>query len=97
MVSFGGNSGATTIYLPWEDTMVSRAIALVGVLALILGLGLFTGCGCGPFGAAPPRFKVCNGARLIHEFQWLYADIQDLIFGVDYYADMNSEFGPGPY
>ena len=78
--------------------MISRAIALVGVLALSLGLMLCSGCaGCGHFGPEPPAFKLCNGSRLMDEFAWFYADVQDLVFGVNYYTDINREFGGSPY
>lgn len=73
--------------------MFLRAIA---VITLLVTFGL-CGCKCPAFGPEPPTFKVCNGARLMDEVAWFYADIQDTLFGVDYYADMNMEYGKTPY
>ena len=73
--------------------MFLRALAVITLLAT---LGL-SGCGCPAYGPEPPAFKLCNGSRLIDEFAWFYADIQDTIFGIDYYADLNAEYGASPY
>ena len=48
-------------------------------------------------GRTPPTFKFENGTRLVKEVGWLYSDFQDVFFGVDYNADMETEYGRGPY
>ena len=74
--------------------MTLRALALLGLLSLpFLG-----GCHeCETFGNAPPKLKWCNLTRLHGECLWFYADIQDTFFGVDYYRDMEGEFGSSTY
>lgn len=58
-------------------------------------------CGCHncekQVGRPAPAFKFCNPHRLIVETGWLYADLQDVIFGVEYYQDMEDLYSPGPY
>ncbi len=74
--------------------MISR----VCLVAVLLAGSFLAGCGsCRCVGLEPPRFKVCNGGRIVDEFRWLYADIQDTIFGVDYNYDMDHEFDTDPY
>jgi hypothetical protein len=74
--------------------MTLRATALLGLFSLpFLG-----GCHeCETFGNPAPHFKYCNISRLGQECAWFYADVQDTFFGVDYYRDMEAEFGGGPY
>ncbi len=75
--------------------MVLRAMLLAGVMCLPL-LG-----GCNTSGERrvddPPPYKFQNFERLSKEFAWLYADTQDMFFGVDYYDYMESRFGGSPY
>ena len=74
--------------------MFLRAFAVISVLSL----GLLNGCHCPEsFGPEPPTFKVCHGPRILDEFAWFYADVNDVVFGIDYYVDLNEEFGPSPY
>ena len=75
--------------------MFRRTLAVISVLGMVG----FSGCCSAPesFGPTPPAFKLCNGSRLLDEVSWLYADLQDTIFGVDYYYDLNFEYGDGPY
>ena len=75
--------------------MFHRALAILTVI----GMAAFSGCCSTPdtFGPKPPKFKVCNGSRLLDELGWFYADVQDMIFGVDYYYYMDHEFSSGPY
>jgi len=67
--------------------------------ALICCAPLVSGCSSCPSGTGrpAPAFKFCNGQRLLTELGWFYADIQDTIFGVDYYYDMDYEFDGSPY
>jgi hypothetical protein len=65
--------------------------------ALVVACGLLSGC-CTRSGAGtPPPLRFCNGQRLAAEFGWFYADLQDTIFGVDYYYYMDHEFDANPY
>jgi hypothetical protein len=66
----------------------------------LLGLVLFSGCAtCKENKAleAPPPWKFENFQRLGVEFSWFYADIQDMIFGVDYFCHIQNKFQLQPY
>ena len=76
--------------------MLLRAALLASLLCLPL-LG-----GCSTNGSerrvgAPPPYKFKNFQRLSDECAWLYADTQDVIFGVDYYDYIESELPTYPY
>lgn len=75
--------------------MLLRAITGLSLLCLTW----VSGCShCEPYiGHPAPDFTLCHGARLATEFGWLYADINDMLFGIDYYPGLNSRFGDGPY
>lgn len=65
--------------------------------ALIVCCALTSGC-CTRSGAAtPPPVRVCNLQRIVSEAGWFYADLQDTLFGVDYYYYMDHEFDSNPY
>ena len=67
-------------------------------LAFALSCSLIGGCCvCDTVGIDPPGLKFCNLTRLGQEIGWLYADVQDTVFGVDYYYDIDHEFDSGPY
>lgn len=74
--------------------MIMRACFLALAMSCLAVSGC---CSCDTVGIDPPVFKFCNGTRLVQECGWLYADIQDTFFGVDYYYDMDHEFIAGPY
>lgn len=75
--------------------MVFRA--LLGFCLVVMTLA--SGCShCSKYvGVEPPPVTICHGARLANEIAWLYADINDVFLGIDYYPSMNSEFGKSPY
>lgn len=75
---------------------MKRAIAALALLTLSCLAGCSSHC-LKHVGRTPPAFKVCNGSRLSNEVQWFYADIQDVVFGVEYYQDMEDLYGAGPY
>ena len=88
-------------YLEGELGM-GDAIGRGAVVAQVGRLGVgHAGCSCRElrplYGAAPPDFSCCYGSRLISELRWLHADVNDMVFGIDYYQDMNSEFGSSTY
>ena len=75
--------------------MFSRAIIafVFGCLLVVSGC-----CGCdSSIGQPAPAFKFCNGTRFMREVAWFYADVQDVVFGVDYNQDMHDEFPTRPY
>ena len=77
--------------------MLLRATFIAGVCCLLFTVG----CSTSEYGRdidSPPEFKVQNMGRLGHELAWFYADVQDLVFGVDYYDDLENRWGKGsPY
>src|SRR4029453_13860837 len=80
---------------PTEVVMLLRFITA----ALICCVPLVSGCAtCADgIGRPAPALKFCKGSRLITELGWFYADVQDTIFGVDYYADMDRLYDGDPY
>ena len=74
--------------------MFSRVITTFLVACVLTLAGC---CGCDSVGQPAPTFKFCTGARIVQEFAWLYADVQDVIFGVDYNQDIQDEFDTNPY
>lgn len=69
-----------------------RLIALA-----VLSCCCFFSSGCShtcetDIGQSPPPFKFCNFQRLGVELGWLYADLQDVIFGVTYYQFNQEKF-----
>jgi hypothetical protein len=73
---------------------MSRLVALFALACLPFVGGCTSTEG---IGRPPPRFKVRNVSRLCYEVRWLHADVQDVVFGVDYHLDMERQFGGGPY
>ncbi len=73
--------------------MIVRAI----FAALVIACGLTSGCCTRSGSGGPPPVRVCNLQKVISEFGWLYADIQDTLFGVDYYYYIDHEFASDPY
>lgn len=77
--------------------MYLRLFAALALCSMpLLGGCASTGSNDGT-GHSPPEFKMHNGKRIMKECGWFYASIQDTLFGVNYYADMEKEFGGGPY
>jgi len=69
--------------------MVLRALAVLGVLLCVS----FSGCCSGDlYVSPPPPVKLCYGTRLAQECLWYYADMNDLVFGINYYNHMESKF-----
>ncbi|MBI4601522.1 MAG: hypothetical protein HY721_06115 [Planctomycetes bacterium] len=77
--------------------MLPRFLAALAIVCLIF----FAGCqGCGEsknIGRPAPAFKVCNGPRLLTEAGWLYAEVQDVLFGVEHYEHIERQWGASPY
>ena len=76
--------------------MLVRSALLAGLLCLPFLSGCSTNatpCGIDD----PPPFKFDNFNRLGVECAWFYADVQDVIFGVDYDAHIESRFPSNPY
>ena len=71
--------------------------ALLGFSLVIMTMA--SGCShCAKYvGHKAPPFTLCHGARLANELGWFYADINDTLFGVNYYPSQNLEFGDSPY
>ena len=65
--------------------------------ALVVACGLTSGCCTRSGSGGPPIVRVCNLQKIVSEVGWLYADIQDTLFGVDYYYHMDHEFPSEPY
>lgn len=67
----------------------------------VCALAFASGCVSPPrydgTGRSPPELKCENGPRLAKEMGWFYADVQDVIFGVDYDQDTEDRYGRGPY
>lgn len=76
--------------------MITRTIAAVCLLALPFLAGCSASCQR-HIGRAPPSVKLCNGSRLSYEIRWFYSDLQDVIFGIEPYQDMEALYGAGPY
>jgi len=75
---------------------------LRAVLAMsLLSLTLFTGCSTCHVNKeiqAPPPLRFENVGRLADEIAWFYADIEDLIFGIDYFCHVEHRFAnTNPY
>jgi hypothetical protein len=45
----------------------------------------------------PPKPRLGYLRRLTDEVQWFYADLQDVVFGIDYYCELEHKYGNGPY
>ena len=65
--------------------------------ALVVACSLTSGCCTRSGSGSPPPVRVCNIQKVLSELGWLYADIQDTMFGVDYYYYMDHEFDSAPY
>jgi hypothetical protein len=73
---------------------MSRIVTFLGVLALAFA----SGCSCPKFfGSPPPKPRFCHGPRLMGELAWFYADVNDLVFGIDYYEHMDTKYGRHEY
>ena len=72
--------------------MLLRATLIAGFCCLLSLVGCSTS-EYNPEVDKPPKFKVQNLGRIGHELAWFYADVQDVIFGVDYYNDLENQFG----
>jgi hypothetical protein len=78
--------------------MYSRLFAAVALSCLPFLGGCFSlQSGYDGTGRSPPRIRPYNGTRIAKECLWFYAAIQDTIFGIDYYVDMEEEFSGSPY
>jgi hypothetical protein len=75
-----------------EAGMILRKLALLGLVCLPLAAGCSSPGSCNDEQHPAPAFKLRNGNRLVTELGWFYADLQDVIFGVNYYCDMEHEF-----
>jgi hypothetical protein len=75
--------------------MFVRTALLAGMLCIPFLSGCYTGENRGI--DDPPPFRVRNVHRIAYEISWLYADVQDTIFGCDYNDHLQSRYGPGPY
>ncbi len=77
--------------------MFLRLITVTALCGLPFVNGCSTPSGYDGTGPAPPKFKMHNAKRLVKETAWFYADLQDTLFGVDHYADLENQYGAGPY
>lgn len=75
--------------------MLLRAFALLGLVVLPFSSGCNTCHSNQVYGPPKPRAGYLD--RLGDEFQWFYADVQDVIFGIDYNCEMERKYGAGPY
>jgi len=76
--------------------MFFRATLLASLLCLPF-LGGCSTCEVNTRLQDPPGFQFKNPGRLVDEIAWFYADIQDMIFGIDYYCEIERKYGGGPY
>ena len=65
--------------------------------ALVVACSLTSGCCTRSGSATAPPIRLCNMQRIVNEVGWFYADVQDTLFGVDYYYYMDHEFPSDPY
>ena len=74
-------------------------LRLIALLALVSCLPMAQGCqNCGvKTGPAAPPPSFCYFQRFGTEMGWLFADVNDLLFGINYYPYMESKYGAGPY
>ncbi len=77
--------------------MSFRLKAALAVCALALSSGCVSPPRYDGTGRPSPELKFENGPRLAKEVGWLYADIQDVLFGVDYNHDTEDLYGRCPY
>ena len=72
--------------------MTLRKLALLGLVWLPLAAGCGAPGPCVDEQHPAPAFKLRNGQRIMTELGWFYADIQDILFGVTYYCDMEHKY-----
>jgi len=74
-------------------------LRLIALLALISCLPMLEGChSCGvKSGASAPPASFCHFQRFGTEIGWLYANVNDLLFGINYYPHIERKYGTGPY
>lgn len=76
--------------------MLLRMIALLGLCSIPFLQGCST-CEVNQDIQAPPAPNGGAVREMGNDALWLLADINDLIFGVDYYCEMEKRFPVNPY
>lgn len=74
-------------------------LRLIALLALISCFSMLQGCQAGGTraGAAAPPSSLCHSQRLGTEMGWLFANVNDVLFGINYYPHFERKYGTGPY
>jgi len=76
--------------------MLLRMMALLSLCWILLLQGCNT-CEVNRDIQAPPQPNGGAVREMGDDFLWLIADINDMIFGVDYYCEMEKRFDTNPY
>ena len=76
--------------------MFLRVFLLLGLICLPFLSGCNT-CHVNRDAYGPPKPRLGYLDRLTDEFEWFYADVQDVVFGIDSYCEVEHKYGAGPY